>query len=419
MKKITKTLLIALLSVLSGWSNVVNAQWVAANGGLPTNEVNSFATIGTTLFASTGNISGNGMGVFKSVDNGTNWTACNNGLLSLDTRHILAVLDTLYVAVAGTSVTDGGIYKSTDHGDTWVQINTGLNRNIAYSIVHNQGVLYTCISAPMSVRAVYTSTDFGNNWTITSSAVLNDNKIKSFLNIGGNIIAGSDGGTGGVFLSSDGGATWNPTSITNGTDDLAVIGTTVFAATGIGVKKSVDNGLTWTATANTSGVIDNATALAVIGNCLFVGTPGGSVYSSSDEGATWTNESTGAPGALSPEDFGMDGSFLYAGINFKAVGVWRRPLTNFTCGGTNGVNTPQEVNPSLQIYPNPSTGIFTLVSGSPVADIKVYNVLGELIFTEKTDATTFTIDLTGNPAGVYFYQVSGGEGVRAGKLVVE
>lgn len=419
MKNGTKTCLVILLSVLSGWSNMASAQWVQANTGLTINEVNSFASIGTTLFATTGNISGNGQGVFKSTDNGGNWTACNSGFLSLDTRQILAVGDTLFVAVAGTNLTDGGIYRSTDQGATWVQFNNGLNRNIAYSIVYMQGVLYTAISAPMSSKAVYTSTDFGNTWTPTGDLVLNDNTIKSMVSIGGNIIAGSDGGVRGVFYSADAGVTWNTTSITDETDALAVIGTTVFAATAKGVKKSADNGLTWTTTANASGVIDNATALAAISNCLFVGTPGGSVYSSSDEGATWKNESTGAAGALSPEALAVHGGFLFAAINFKSVGIWKRPTGEFSCGGTSEVKAPSEVNPSIRVYPNPSTGVFTLVSGSPLSEVKVYNLLGELIFMEEKAGSTLTIDLSGTPAGVYFYQVRDGNGMSSGKVLIE
>lgn len=232
----------------------LHAQWVQANTGLTLNEVNSFAVIGTTIFASTGNISGNGVGVFKSTDNGNNWSPVNNGLLHLNTKKIIAVGDTLFVAIAPPNITDGGIYKSTDMGANWVEVNNGLPRKLAFSIAHYQGTLYIAISAPASVREVYLSTDYGNTWTITPSSVLNNNTIKSIVGSGGNIIACADDGIGGVYFSTDNGATWNTTSITQETDALAVIGATVFAATGTGVKKSTDNGATWTSTTNTAGV---------------------------------------------------------------------------------------------------------------------------------------------------------------------
>ncbi|MBK7957882.1 MAG: hypothetical protein IPK03_06980 [Bacteroidetes bacterium] len=96
MNKLQITILAITIAIFCGWSNIAHAQWVQANTGLPINEVNSFATIGTTIFASTGNISGNGQGVYKSVDNGNNWTASNSGLVSLDTRKLLQ-LKTLFL----------------------------------------------------------------------------------------------------------------------------------------------------------------------------------------------------------------------------------------------------------------------------------------------------------------------------------
>lgn len=419
MNKLQKTILAIVVSIFCAWSNIAHAQWVQANTGLPINEVNSFATIGTTIFASTGNISGNGQGVYKSVDNGNNWTASNSGLVSLDTRKIIAVEDTLFVAIAGTNLTDGGIYKSIDKGATWTASNNGLLRNIAYSIVHLNGILYTGISAPSSQKAVYTSSDYGRNWTITNSTVLNNNTIKSIVKVGGNILAASDGGTRGVYISKDNGATWDTTSIKSETDALAVLGTTVFAATGIGVKKSSDNGLTWTTTKNVSGVIDNAITLAVIGNCLLVGTPGGSVYSTSDNGASWNNVSTGTSLNLAPEAFGMTAGFLFAGVNFKTVGIWKRAISEFGCTSV-GSNLAEENFSSFQIYPNPSAGIFNISSSSNISEVEIHTTLGEKIYDKKVNSESTSINLSDKPKGVYFYQVIDNSSVlKSGRIIIE
>jgi PKD repeat protein len=56
---------------------------------------------------------------------------------------------------------------------------------------------------------------------------------------------------------------------------------------------------------------------------------------------------------------------------------------------------------SIQIYPNPSTGNFTI---SAAANIEVYNLIGDLILSEN-NATS--IDLTATPKGMYFVRLNG------------
>jgi hypothetical protein len=63
---------------------------------------------------------------------------------------------------------------------------------------------------------------------------------------------------------------------------------------------------------------------------------------------------------------------------------------------------------SIQIYPNPSTGNFTI---SAAANIEVYNLIGDLILSEN-NATS--IDLTASPKGMYFVKLNGG---RIEKLI--
>jgi hypothetical protein len=57
----------------------------------------------------------------------------------------------------------------------------------------------------------------------------------------------------------------------------------------------------------------------------------------------------------------------------------------------------------LKIYPNPSTGIFTI---SAKANIEVYNIVGDLILSENN---VTSIDLTVAPKGMYFVKLNGGK----------
>ena len=75
-------------------------------------------------------------------------------------------------------------------------------------------------------------------------------------------------------------------------------------------------------------------------------------------------------------------------------------MNNFT---TAVGNTSISENKKLFVYPNPSTGIFTI---SAAANIEVYNIVGELILFEN-NATS--IDITAAPKGMYFVKLNGGK----------
>jgi uncharacterized repeat protein (TIGR01451 family) len=85
-------------------------------------------------------------------------------------------------------------------------------------------------------------------------------------------------------------------------------------------------------------------------------------------------------------------------FDYNPAVVTNTTVNNFTT--TVGNKSLQQAS-SLWIYPNPSTGIFTI---SAAANIEVYNLIGELILSEN-NATS--IDLTAAPKGIYFVKLNG------------
>ena len=87
-------------------------------------------------------------------------------------------------------------------------------------------------------------------------------------------------------------------------------------------------------------------------------------------------------------------------FDFNPAIVTNTTVNNFV---TSVGNTTLTQVARLWLYPNPSTGIFTI---SAKANIEVYNIVGDLILSEN-NATS--IDLTAAPKGMYFVKLNGGK----------
>jgi photosystem II stability/assembly factor-like uncharacterized protein len=133
---------------------------------------------------------------------------------------------------------------------------------------------------------------------VWSSSGLTGYGVEAFAASGTTIFAGTQGYKAGgrhcLFFSTDNGATWNPRdtglNIFGYVTSFAVNGTNIYAGMwDYGVYLSNDNGLNWTEI----GVeLENVYTVAVSGTKIFAGTgcstgPTHSVYSSTDNGATW------------------------------------------------------------------------------------------------------------------------------------
>ena len=70
------------------------------------------------------------------------------------------------------------------------------------------------------------------------------------------------------------------------------------------------------------------------------------------------------------------------------------------------------------IYPNPTTGMVTIM-GKDLKTAEVFNALGQHLATAKGEGEQLTVDISDLPAGVYFVNVTDGEGRKCVKKVVK
>ncbi len=380
-------------------STITSATWSPSNTGIRTSGIASLVTDGKTVLASYGTC------LFRSSDDGSTWTQI------MTEAPILASDDSTVFATAGD-----GVEYTTDGGTTWME---PANRNSP------EGVQYLALAAG------------GNN-----------------LYLGAAGICGLCS-QGGIYLSTDKGATWNAKGLAN-VVKIAATATAVYAIyQGGPLVRSLDNGSTWQ---SVKAPVAFFNTIAARDSEVFAGTNGHGVFRSTDYGAEWESVDAGLP--LDSNEtvncFSFHGRYVFAGTGsgvfvlpgsatrWRAVGIaasnldrpvsslaasdstlfaasygrmWRFPLTEVVTGVR---NSEQNLLPSAfqlsQNYPNPfnpSTVIRFGVRSTGLVILKVYDVLGRSVRTlvdkvEQPGTYSVTFDSGNLPSGVYFYTLREG-----------
>ncbi len=308
--------------------HVAGNTWRAFNAGLWNTNVLALAIdplTPSTLYAGTGNYGG----VFKSTDAGATWGAANTGLTNTSVPALAIDPITPNTLYAGTG---GGVFKSTDAGATW---RASRLTDIPIGALAIDPITPSTLYAGTFGAGVFKSTDGGGTWRAFNAGLWNTNVLALAIDplTPSTLYAGAGGG---VFKSTDAGATWG--SANTGLTGVAyanalaidpITPSTLYAGGGCDEElgacsdlffKSTDAGATWGATGLTNTYV---TALAInphMPSTLYAGTDDG-VLKSTDAGATWGAASTGLTNssvlalAIDPST----PSRLYAGTNGGGV----------------------------------------------------------------------------------------------------
>jgi hypothetical protein len=88
--------------------------------------------------------------------------------------------------------------------------------------------------------------------------------------------------------------------------------------------------------------------------------------------------------------------------------------------GNAGAGVPESYlnNNTVQLYPNPTSGLVNVFQNTPDANqIEVYNSIGSLVYSADLIEHTVVIDLTDNSAGIYFLKIKTQEGILTKKII--
>ena len=207
--------------------------WYGAT--LDSGVVDCFTSQGSTVFAGT-----LGDGVARSTDMGRTWTDASNGLpIGSGVFRLVSDGTTLFANLVADPV---GLYRSLDGGDTWTPVTTLANHENVTDLTVLAGRIYA--SEFGAGGGVFVSTDHGATWAAANGAFLAGKTVTALGAGGGAVYAAT---TDNVFFSEDDGVSWHPTLWPGGiAKQIAVHNELVAVVTTSGtVLRTADAGEHW------------------------------------------------------------------------------------------------------------------------------------------------------------------------------
>lgn len=252
------------------------------------------------------------------------------------------------VAYAGTA--NGGFWR-TANGTSWTEWSDGLTASWVTAIR---------ATSPLTLflgtdDGVYLSSNGGGSWMPSSLGMPGNALVLALEKDGSVVVAGT--ADVGAYRSLDGGESWEDGSTGLGigaVNDLVKAGRVLHAGTGDGVYSSIDQAATWTITSSGLG---NTNVLALtasrrVPRVLVAGTPAG-VFVSGNHGASWQAAFTALP----------------AGNNYvNRVNTTGRPIEMVLAGADTGVWKLSQIS-DLGCAAVPDAGFAAPATSLTAADI--------------------------------------------------
>ena len=414
---------------------------------------------GNTLYA------GCDAGVFRTQDNGQSWAQLDDGLAisqcySLGQSATNGSMLITSLQDVGTDLLNGTTWSQTESGEatkvfidrtnnsimygggynghfsisttggigTWTDIITGLTGSGAWVTPWKQD-----LGAPATLWAgyqeIFKSINQGANWAQVSSLGGSEsfsaidqspsNNQVIYASRPSSIIKTTTGGT--AWTAITGNLPVSSAGITNievdPTDENHVWVTFSGYSAANKVWVTTNGGTSWT---NYSTGLPNIPANTIVyennsaHGTLYVGTDAG-VYCRNSTMSSWMPFNSGLPNVIIDE---LEIQYTIGKIRAATYGrgMWESDLAGLSLGVSYS-NQDSQVN----IYPNPSKGIFTIKAENlKIKNIELFNMLGERIYTSAlTPLSNWReVDLSTQPNGVYFIHVICDEGRVVKKITI-
>jgi hypothetical protein len=99
---------------------------------------------------------------------------------------------------------------------------------------------------------------------------------------------------------------------------------------------------------------------------------------------------------------------------------WKYTGGDLVSDCTEPLSTDQALeSSSINIYPNPSSGIFQISSQEHMERLRVWDAMGRVVSAQVLNTAQIEIDLSSHPAGLYFIEIRTQKGREVKKIVLE
>lgn len=313
----------------------------------------------------------------------------------------------------------GALYRSSNGGNSYYGLNPPGNGNGNWVTPFEQDPIQVN-TIYVGYRSIYKSINNGASWTSISQNFgynLDNLKIAPSNN---QVMYASIGFR--LYKTEDGGSTsWVQTVIPGGTINSIAIHPTnpnkiaVALTSSSLVKVSEDGGATWV---NYRKNLPSFSSLCLVWDDngkdgLYLGMDYG-IYYIDNTFTDWQPYSNMLPNVIINElEINDVTRTLYAGTYGR--GLWASPLVERTVGIDD-----VSFNDKVEIYPNPASSEVVISSPKSIeGKIKVFDITGKLLIYEHNAVleTSYTLDISSLPAGVYFIRLNTSEGIATKKLL--
>lgn len=364
----------------------LNAQWQQADNGITNHVYTAIGSNGENVFVGSGSVN-----LYGSADNGSTWNTVTNGISGMVTM-LAASNGNLF------AVTANGVFLSNNNGATWSLQNNGLPSNFAGQSIFADGD--TLFSG--GYYEVFYSVNNGSTWTARNTGFPPNARVQSFAKKGNTVFAGTNGY--GLYKTTNNGLSWSLTGIGgqqvpfSEVESVYVFDSKIYASFSGTLYVSSDNGATWTtATNGLNGAYVNY--ITHRGGTLFVGTYTG-IFHSLDGGSTWVNINANLTNpAISHIGFNASKIFICS----QNVAIYVRDLQQVLSLETLSLNN------ELSVYPNPANEKLTvsLPENSSKTEGILYDNAGKELQRFLLNIGENTLDINHLESGIYFLEMNG------------
>lgn len=414
-----------------------------------------------TLFASYTDITGT-----RSTDGGNSWAFDYTGANYNTIYHVVEdpISGRLYAAVSSvhdlyqsTYLTDaqinggtGAILYSDNEGVTWQMLHNFAHPVIWLALDPNDNTTMYASVVHSTAGGIFKTTDLDNGsssaWSITTAPPRTEgHPYNVFVLADGAVVSTWSGrrapgftASSGVFISDDGGTTWDDVSMDDDmfywTKDITIDPhdatqntwyVSVFSGWGGlandkgAVYKTTDRGQTWSTFVDLYRV-ESVSINPENGDELYITTE--------NEGLWYTTNATAiAPTFTQLDEYPFQHPMRVFFDPHNDEQIWVTSFGNGIKMGSTAPNTSgeKEYTEMIRIYPNPSTGLFIITSSVPIQKLAVFDLSNRLVYDSdltsmNSTSENITVQLDEIPAGIYFIRVKLSDGnLYCQKLVVK